>query len=614
MPITTAPSVYVEEIPSGFQAIDNVPVSTAGMAGLTHYGPTSPQLITSFHEFERIYGGLELLEIGNNFSSVSKRIPYLAHAVKAFFTNGGKRMYVCRTFIPRSNDQGVAAKAISDNDIQATWQAYWPGRYGNANIETFITHSDVQCYEHSKEKGYRDHWGTQIKNIQAGSVIEILEDGNTPLQPNTTSNFINSLRVVDIDTNGRQLFINARGEKSSISLQAKVRLLQAQVHILINHNLRFEFFNLSTSPRHERYIAKVLSSETPEKKDCPIWFNLHSDASLSSNAFWPALLMASLQKHSSIQLEGGHDGDMPTPEDFIGSAIPNGDINSIGTGLTSLAGFDDISIVALPDSADMHDRQASLKAAELLLSYVKKYRHRFAIIDSPKGSSIEEIREFRRHINSNSAAIYYPWVNVFDPNDHSGRGIESNQIALPPSGFIAGIYARVDAERGIHKAPASEKIHGIARLEHDVNTQHGDALNLEAINVLRFFQKRGHLVWGARTLSTDPEWKYINTRRFTSFIERSIEQGLQWAIFAPNNELLWLKARSSIDAFLYNLWRNGALEGIKTDEAYFVRCDTTTMTQNDIDDGRLICQIGFAPMKPAEFIILNISVPTAKQY
>jgi phage tail sheath protein FI len=183
-------------------------------------------------------------------------------------------------------------------------------------------------------------------------------------------------------------------------------------------------------------------------------------------------------------------------------------------------------------------------------------------------------------------------------------------VYVAPSGHMAGIYARVDVERGVHKAPANEVIRGITKIAQDVTKREQDLLNPKGINALRFFPGRGNRVWGARTLSSDSSWKYINVRRLFIFVEESIDEGTQFVVFEPNDEPLWARVRQTITNFLTTVWRSGALQGTKPDEAFFVKCDRTTMTQDDIDNGRLICLIGIAPVKPAEFVIFRIQQMT----
>jgi phage tail sheath protein FI len=253
----------------------------------------------------------------------------------------------------------------------------------------------------------------------------------------------------------------------------------------------------------------------------------------------------------------------------------------------------------------------SAAAASVLISHAERLRYRFAVLDAPEGSSINEIRAFRGRFDSKYAALYHPWIEIFDPSERPSQGAPHGRLLLPPSGFVTGIYARSDSEHGVHKSPANEVVLGLSGLEANISKQQQDVLNPEGINCLRFFEGRGSRVWGARTISSDPEWKYVNVRRLFIYMEHSIDRGTQWAVFEPNNQRLWDNIRSTVEDFLLALWRGGALLGVKPENAYFVRCDRTTMTQGDLDNGRLVCLIGVAPTRPAEFIIFRIGQWTA---
>jgi phage tail sheath protein FI len=231
-------------------------------------------------------------------------------------------------------------------------------------------------------------------------------------------------------------------------------------------------------------------------------------------------------------------------------------------------------------------------------------RYRIAVLDSADGQAISDVRSYRAQVDTSWAALYYPWVRIVDP-------ITDNEINLPPSGFVAGIYARNDVTRGVHKAPANEVVLGAIGFETMLNKGQQDVLNPEGINCFRYFDGRGYRLWGARTVSSDPEWKYVNLRRYFAYLERSIELGTQWVVFEPNSSYLWGNVRRTVEDFLFNEWKNGHLMGDKPEQAYFVRCDLSTMTQNDLDNGRLVCQIGVSPIRPAEFVIFRIGQWTA---
>ncbi|HWO25297.1 MAG TPA: phage tail sheath C-terminal domain-containing protein [Kofleriaceae bacterium] len=273
------------------------------------------------------------------------------------------------------------------------------------------------------------------------------------------------------------------------------------------------------------------------------------------------------------------------------------------TGIQALEDIDDISICMVPSIWSSLVQNALIQHCELL-------KYRFAILDPMpvNPSSIDpigDIRAFREGFDSKYAALYFPRIEVRDP-------FSPRTVGLGPSGHMAGIYARVDNERGVHKAPANEVIRGLDTanefhgLEDEISKREQDMLNPKGINALRFFPDRGTRVWGARTLSSDGAWRYINVRRIFIYVERSIDVGTQWVVFEPNDEGTWARVRQTISNFLDSVWRSGALFGTKAEEAFFVRCDRTTMTQDDIDNGRLIVVIGIAPVKPAEFVIFRV--------
>jgi phage tail sheath protein FI len=212
----------------------------------------------------------------------------------------------------------------------------------------------------------------------------------------------------------------------------------------------------------------------------------------------------------------------------------------------------------------------------------------------------------RGRIDSSWAAFYYPWIRILDP-------VTRTEIFVPPSGSVAGIYARNDINRAVYKAPANEVVNVAIGFEHLLNKSQQDVLNPEGINCFRFFEGRGYRLWGARTTSSDPEWKYVNLRRYFAYLEHSLDKGTQWAVFEPNGQALWANVRRTISDFLLNEFQMGALLGDKPEQAYFVRCDRTTMTQNDLDNGRLVCLIGVAALRPAEYVIFRIGQWTASR-
>ena len=269
------------------------------------------------------------------------------------------------------------------------------------------------------------------------------------------------------------------------------------------------------------------------------------------------------------------------------------------TGLCALKNIREISIVAIPGLTSQDIQNA-------LITHCEGMKNRFVLFDPIPGQDLTGIQDQRSLYDSKYAAIYYPWVQVYDP-------LSKEPLNVPPSGFICGIYARSDNERGVHKAPANEKLNGALGLEkiwgkeRIITKGHQDILNPKGINCIRSFPGRGIRVWGARTISSDKLWKYVNVRRLFIYVEESIRENTQWVVFEPNNEKLWGRLKATITEFLTRVWMDGALMGKKAEEAFFVKCDRTTMSQSDIDNGRLICVIGIAPTKPAEFVIFRIA-------
>ena len=280
---------------------------------------------------------------------------------------------------------------------------------------------------------------------------------------------------------------------------------------------------------------------------------------------------------------GDYDGDAVDPDDR--------------TGFAAFEQVDEITMVCVPDEHE-YDSRLSGK----VVTHCTGMGDRFAILNSPP--SPDSPGALQPTERSDFAAFYYPWLTIGHPE--TGRDQD-----VPPGGHVAGIYARSDQQQGVHKAPANEQVRGIRGLQKTVSTGDQETLNPRGVNCIRTFRGRGTRVWGARTTSSDPAWKYVNVRRLFLFVEESIDEGTQWVVFEPNDEQLWARVRQTIRNFLTSVWQDGALMGTTPEQAFYVKCDRSTMTQNDIDNGRLICEIGIAPVKPAEFVIFRISQKTA---
>jgi hypothetical protein len=294
-------------------------------------------------------------------------------------------------------------------------------------------------------------------------------------------------------------------------------------------------------------------------------------------------------------LSGGSNGSALTENDLIGS--DNGPGRR--TGIEALSERDDIAMVAVPGVT-----AETVQGA--LITHCERLKYRVAVLDSPLSAiDVSTLQSHRNNYDSSYAAYYSPWVRAL--NSVTGR-IDS----FPPSAYAMGIYARSDNTVGVHKAPANEVVRNITDLVLPFTAAEQDVLNPVGVNLIRDLTPRGIRVWGARTLSSDPEWTYLNVRRLFVYLEHSIDLGTQWVVFEPNSEVLWARVVETINAFLFGVWKSGALMGTTPEEAYFITCDRTSMTQDDIDNGRLVCLIGVAPVKPAEFVIFRIGQFTAK--
>jgi uncharacterized protein len=274
-------------------------------------------------------------------------------------------------------------------------------------------------------------------------------------------------------------------------------------------------------------------------------------------------------------------------------------------GLISLAAIDEVTMVCMPDAMTLagtpHEAELSALQAKLIV-HCESGANRMAILDCPPRLSPREILDWRTSVpgyNSNNAALYYPWLEVADPLTDRPR-------LVPPSGHVAGVWCRTDAGYGVHRAP-TEGVLGVAGLGFDVAEPDQAELADAGLNSIRSFPRQGIRVWGARTLSSDPEWRYVNVRRVFLHLASSIDQGTRWTVFEPNGERLWERLREQVEHFLDRNWRDGALAGETANEAYYVKCDAETNPPEVIEAGQVVCEVGIAPLKPREFAVLRLS-------
>ncbi len=326
----------------------------------------------------------------------------------------------------------------------------------------------------------------------------------------------------------------------------------------------------------------------------PQWIEFLVPERTSLAKLWPRTQEQTLQIETQLLAA-------PTSEDFRGDV-------SERTGVEGLEAIDDITIVSVPDlmsgvNGNGLDLDMVKAVQSMVIAHCERLGDRVAILDAPPNMAPQEVLKWRMDVaayDSSYAALYYPWIQVNDP-------VQKRPVYIPPSGHLAGLWARTDNTRGIHKAPANESVRGATGLAYNVTKGEQDTLNPKGINCIRAFPGMGIRVWGARTLANNPSWRYLNVRRLFNYVEKSIERGTMWVVFEPNNPRLWARVRRDVTAFLTTIWRSGALFGASPAEAFYVKCDEELNPPESRDLGRLVIEIGLSPVKPAEFVIFRIS-------
>jgi uncharacterized protein len=621
MPEYLAPGVYIEEVSFRSKPIEGVSTSTAGFVGPTRFGPidSKPCVITCLREFEQIYGdGGQLV-----FSDAGPMHNYLWHAVRAFFAEGGRRLYISRTFRPRDgDDDGVAGCSVpaTGGDAALGIRARFSGAAGN-----FLVRFTVRL-------------GANILGGTAGAAtVDGLHENDSvwisrASSPSSASAASGDLYLAAWDPSELTWRFGKSGPQAPADLRLNVlgtsgtsvvpldpgrgdqlRKVEIAVRVLLNDGSMLGWDHLPPDPARlpsimnveimGRKLPLVITPGVGMADGLDVLAALFAAKSSVRTALDDPRSTES-DRSIDVMLAGGNDGARPASDDFQGieNLAPG-----TRTGLRAFEDIDEISVVAAPGATfgflGGYEDEAS-RIVNHLIAHAERMRYRIAVLDSGDAQGVSEVRHMRANFDSKSAVLYYPWVRTHDP-------ITGQDIGLPPSGFVAGIYARNDIEIGVSKAPTNQLVTSASGLEVLIDDTQQDVLNPEGINCLRLFEGRGIRVWGARTISSDPEWKYVNVRRYCAYVEHSIDRGTQWAVFEPNGEALWAAVRRSVEDFLLNEWRNGALTGDKAERAFFVRCDPSTISQSDLDSGRLICLIGMALLRPAEFVIVRIGQWTA---
>ena len=583
-----SPGVYVEEYDSGATPMQGVSTSTAGFVGLAERGPVigQPQLVTSFADYKRMYGGyLSQAAYGSN--------RFLPYAVEQFFANGGARAYIMRA-VPGD------AKAASFTSGVLKITAANPGAWAE-DMRVVLSPASKAKTQVLSVSG-ADLTLKNADGFNPGDVVELF-DGRT-----TAHATIKSVldKVITLDA---PCTLDVADTK--VGTAKYIKTCEITITVRLGDNVEV-FENLSLKPEAlNNIVAKTAKSDligvevlevkapapAPAKEKDKDGKEIPAPAAPKASIV-PFALCGGNGADLVLTLQGGSNGSVltVTPDAFLGQDDGPGK----RTGLQAFQENGNVSIMAIP-GVTAPEVQASL------IAFCENKKSCFAILDVPMElKKTNDVANFRDMYDSTYAAMYHPWLEMYDAGS-------KRSAYFPPSGAMAGIYARTDIERGVHKAPANEVVRGCTGLSCAYNEGEQDILNPIGVNLIRSFTGRGIRVWGARTISSNGLWKYLNVRRLFIYVEESIKANTNWVVFEPNSTTLWNRVTRTIETFLATCWRDGALAGSTPSEAFFVECGPTTMTQDDIDNGRLICQIGIAPVKPAEFVIFRITQKTASE-
>ncbi|MBO5292142.1 MAG: phage tail sheath family protein [Lachnospiraceae bacterium] len=555
-----SPGVYVEEYDNSPRSIEGVGTSTAGFVGMAVKGPTvgAPTFIPSYAEFLRTFGG-PLSEFTHG------EYRYLASGVEQFFMNGGTRCYVVRV-VPEDAKKASVQKGILH--VEAANEGSW----GNRVQVTFSTvlKKKLQLVD---KKGDKTYTARSAAGFAEGDIVEV--DG--------TYNRIST--IFDNDITFEEAFEKEVVDKALVP-QTVLYLVETELQVRYNEEVEVYSglsFNVA-SPNY--FVGKLEKSRLIRVK---------AEQLMEAGNPVEEILGTGISS-GTIMLEGGSDGSMAKVNagTFIGVDKGAGK----RTGIQAFLENSVISMLAVP----------GVTIPEVMVSLVAHCENtgsRFAVLDMPKGmSDTKELTEYREMIDSTYAAMYHPWIQNFDRSTQK-------EGYFPPSGAVMGIYARTDISRGVHKAPANETVM-CSGLDISFTKQEQDILNPVGVNLIRALPGQGIRVWGARTASSNSAFKYVNVRRLFIYVEESIKANTNWVVFEPNDASLWTRVSITINTFLDTLWRSGMLAGATPQESFFVEIGPSTMTNDDIKNGRLICNIGIAPSRPAEFVIFRVTQFTAE--
>ncbi|GAU70317.1 putative phage tail sheath protein [Streptomyces sp. NBRC 110611] len=576
MPNYLSPGVFVEEMEGGSRPVEGVGTAVAAFVGFAEKGPLDrPVRVTNWSQFAQTFG---------DFMEGS----YLGHSVYGYFANGGGTCYVVRVAGDSAAAEGQATvgagAGAGAGDVEMVAASRMLGGFRITALPSAAGQDisvDVRCTE--PEGGT----GTRTRRSAAESARSRTgKDGGEAAAANSDK---------DSDKEGDK-GADKGGDKDGVKGgQGSYRLT---VHL---GGSPTETFDVSTDRASAQYVVTQVRERS--KLILIEEAGATAGAALALPEKTSLMLPAASAAESGAQLAGA--GAVGVTGSAVGRYV--GDV-SRRSGLSGLEAIDDVTMVAAPDLMAAYERGAldgeQVKAVQMaMINHCEGMANRMAIIDPLPDMGPSEVYEWRQNdagFDSKFAALYYPWIKVADPS--TGKS-----FLMPPSGHVAGLWARNDEARGVHKAPANEVLRGALDLGIQITKGEQEQLNPAGVNCIRSFPGRGIRIWGARTLSSDPAWRYLNVRRLFNYLEESIFQGSQWVVFEPNDERLWATMRRNVAAFLVGEWRQGALFGATPDEAFYVKCDSETNPPEVIESGQVVCEIGVAPVKPAEFVVFRIS-------
>jgi hypothetical protein len=568
-----APGIYQTYDPVAIPAMSIANTRITGFVGITQKGPMNePTRLGNWDEYLEIFGYTQ-----DSYSS---------DAVFGFFRNGGTDCWMVRVAHnaphgePAKPDHAASAEHVQLDDWNKPTlkiSALNEGDWGNAIWARCVHAPAAQALlTRDLDIGAGEAQVNTTRGFDVGSAVRIYD--------RESSDYVVITEVADkLIKWATETPVNRRHRAAA---PTHLEVLTFEIHVAMKDR-REVFKGLQMHPSSRNYAPRVVSQRSRLLR----LDDLGSRSPVPHNV--PRMT-------PMTRLTGGRDGtDAITPEDFVGLDLGPGE----RSGMLALAANEEVALMCVPDAMRFYDREpgpaGELKAQRVqdqLISICELQKDRFAILDIPQSKDIEWVRRWRRRTDSSYCAYYWPWLRTISAD-------EKPRI-VPPSGYLAGCYARRDVD-GVHHAPANLELEGVEDVALRVTEDHIGILNAEAVNTFRI--QRGVRPWGARTASSDPAWRYIPIRRLFIMLRRSLEAGFAWIAFEPNTHKTWEILRARVAEFLSGLYQQGMLSGGNQEEAFFVKCDAETNPPEQVDNGMLNCDIGVAPVHPAEFIMISLT-------